>query len=104
MICPFLAIVSLVTFTLMSTVTASTHGATLTNCTDRASALAHLSKTYKEQPIAMGLASSGVVVEVLTDDKGLSWSIIVTLPSGVTCLVVVGESWEVLQLIPKEDL
>ena len=67
------------------------------NCTDRSSALSHLSKAYQEQPVAMGLASSGGVVEVLTDGKGSSWSIIVTLPSGVTCLVAAGEDWEALQ-------
>ena len=70
-----------------------------TSCTDRSSALSHLSKTYKEQPVAMGLASSGGVLEVLTNEKGSSWSIIVTMPRGVTCLVAAGEGWEALQPI-----
>jgi hypothetical protein len=70
-----------------------------TSCTDRSTALTHLSKNYKEQPVAMGLASSGGVVEVLTNDKGSSWSIIVTMPSGQTCLVASGEGWEALQPI-----
>ncbi len=47
----------------------------------------------------MGLASSGGVIEVLTNDKSSSWSIIVTMPSGVTCLVAAGEGWEALQPI-----
>jgi len=68
-----------------------------TNCTDRTSALSHLSKAYKEQPVAMGLASSGGIVEVLTNGEGTTWSIIVTMPSGVTCLVASGEGWEALQ-------
>lgn len=72
-----------------------------TNCTDRSSALSHLSKAYKEQPVAMGLASSGGIVEVLTDDQGTSWSIIVTLPTGVTCLVAAGEDWEALQPVAE---
>ena len=46
--------------------------------------------------MAMGLASSGGVVEVLTNDKGSSWSIIVTKPTGVTCLVTSGVGWEAL--------
>lgn len=69
------------------------------NCTDRTSALSHLSKAYKEQPVAMGLASSGGIVEVLTNGEGTTWSIIVTMPSGVTCLVASGEGWEALQPI-----
>ena len=68
-----------------------------TNCTDRSSAIKHLSGTYKEQPVAMGLASSGGVIEVLTNEQGTSWSIIVTLPTGVTCLVAAGEGWEAVQ-------
>jgi len=70
-----------------------------TNCTDRSSALKHLSAAYQEEPVAMGLASSGGVIEVLTNDKGTSWSIIVTMPSGVTCLVASGEGWEAVQPI-----
>lgn len=72
---------------------------TQNSCTDRTTALSHLSKNYQEEPVAMGLASSGGVVEVLTNDKGSSWSIIVTMPSGKTCLVASGEGWEALQPI-----
>ena len=73
-------------------------------CTDRSSALSHLSKAYEEQPVAMGLASSGGVVEVLTNEKGTSWSIIVTMPSGQTCLVAAGEGWEALQPVVSGKL
>ena len=70
---------------------------TPTNCTDRNSAISHLAKAYKEQPVAMGLASSGGVVEILTNEDGKTWSIIVTTPNGVTCLVAAGEGWEALE-------
>ncbi len=79
---------------------AAQHGQT--NCTDRSSAIKHLSKNYQEQPVAMGLASSGGVIEVLTNDKGSSWSIIVTLPTGVTCLVASGAGWEALQPVASD--
>ena len=45
----------------------------------------------------MGLASSGGVVEVVASEDGTSWSIIVTLPGGVTCLVASGEDWETIE-------
>ena len=73
------------------------------NCTDRASTLAHLSKNYKEQPVAIGLASAGGVVEILVSEDGKTWSIIVTLPSGITCMVAAGEDWEVLRPIWDEE-
>jgi hypothetical protein len=69
------------------------------SCTDRTTALSHLSKNYQEEPVAIGLATSGGIVEVLTNDKGSSWSIILTMPTGVTCLVASGEGWQALQPI-----
>lgn len=87
-----LTVVLALAFAIVAATTTRAH-AQQSNCTDRSNAISHLSKAYQEQPVAMGLASSGVV-EVLTDDQGSSWSIIVTLPSGVTCLVAAGEDWE----------
>lgn len=92
----------LAAFSLLSA-PASAQQLNLTNCTDRASALSYLSKAYKEQPVAVGLASSGGVVEVLTNEGGTSWSIIVTLPSGVTCLVAAGEDWQPIEVKPGKE-
>ncbi|MDA0786882.1 MAG: hypothetical protein O3B37_11405 [Proteobacteria bacterium] len=69
------------------------------SCTDRTSALTHLSKKYSEEPVAIGLASNGGVVEVLTDSAGSTWSIIITMPDGMACIVASGEHWEPLQPI-----
>lgn len=69
------------------------------SCTDRASALAHLSKKYSEAPVAIGLANNGGVVEVLTDSAGATWSIIITMPDGTACMVAAGEHWEPLRPI-----
>ena len=68
-------------------------------CGDRAKMITHLSATYAEQPIAMGLTSSGTVIEVLTSPSG-TWTFLVTEPSGRTCMVASGESWETLPIIP----
>lgn len=65
-------------------------------CTDRASALTHLSKKFSEEPVAIGLANNGGVVEVLTDTGGSTWSIIITMPNGLACIVAAGEHWEPL--------
>lgn len=42
----------------------------------------------------MGLASNGSVLEILTSRSGESWSILVTMPNGMTCLIASGENWE----------
>ncbi len=64
-------------------------------CVKRSLFLNHLSSNYQEAPIAMGLTSSGTVLEVVVSKSG-TWTIIVTLPNGVTCGVASGESWEKL--------
>jgi hypothetical protein len=69
------------------------------SCTDRASALTHLSKKYSEAPVAIGLANNGGEVEVLTDTAGWTWSIIITMTDGLACIVASGKHWEPLQPI-----
>ncbi|MDG2270583.1 MAG: hypothetical protein P8M28_09250 [Alphaproteobacteria bacterium] len=64
------------------------------SCTDRNAAVTHLAKKYQEQPVAIGLASNGGVFEVLTNDAGSTWSIIVTMSDGTSCMVAAGEHWE----------
>ena len=63
-------------------------------CTDRMAALTHLSKKYAEAPVAMGLASNGGVLEVLSNDSGRTWTILLTMPSGMSCMLATGEDWE----------
>lgn len=68
-------------------------------CTDRDSAVTHLSSKYREHTVALGLASNGGVLELLTDEAGKTWSIIVTTPDGLSCMVANGEYWEPVQPI-----
>ena len=44
----------------------------------------------------MGLASNGSIVELTKSDKG-TWTILLTNPRGVTCLIAAGEYWEILK-------
>ena len=50
--------------------TASAQSMTPTVCADRTQALIHLSGKYSEAPVAMGLASNGGIVEVLSSKIG----------------------------------
>jgi hypothetical protein len=62
-------------------------------CNDRTHVLELLAKKYKEAPIAAGVTNSGGLIEVLSDGKGGTWTIIVTTPQGMSCLVAAGEGW-----------
>jgi hypothetical protein len=69
-------------------------------CTERADVVTHLGKKFSEAPVALGVASNGGVVEVLTNESGESWTIIITMPNGMTCMLASGENWEAIPLIP----
>lgn len=65
-------------------------------CTDRGTVLGHLSTEYSEAPVGMGIANNGGVIEILSSEAGKSWTIILTMPNGTTCMIAAGESWESL--------
>lgn len=73
-------------------------------CKERSEVLAQLSTGYKEAPTAMGLASNGALIEVLTStEDGRTWTIIITQPNGVSCVMATGESWQNLQVAMNVD-
>ena len=71
-------------------------------CNNRDNVLALLAKKYKETPIAAGVTNTGGLVEVLTDIRSGTWTIIVTTPQGVSCLVAAGEGWRNMEQIALE--
>ncbi len=64
-------------------------------CGGRDSVSEKLQASYDEQPTAIGLASSGSVLEIFTSPTG-TWTIVMTQPDGVSCLMAVGEHWEAM--------
>ncbi len=61
-------------------------------CGAREALLERLSSRYEEQPVSLGVTATGSLLEVLASPSG-SWTIIVTIPNGPTCLVSSGEGW-----------
>jgi hypothetical protein len=70
----------------------STPAAAQNVCGPRDDILELLGNRYAETSTAVGLASSGGVIEVLTSDDGGTWTIVVTMPDGTSCVVVSGEA------------
>ncbi len=62
-------------------------------CGERSGVIKTLAKAYKENPTAMGLAAGGGMLEVFSSPAG-SWTILVTQPTGTSCIVAAGEEWE----------
>ncbi|MEX0348759.1 MAG: hypothetical protein AB3N15_04980 [Paracoccaceae bacterium] len=66
------------------------------NCAPRDTVLQRLSETYGESRRGIGLVQQGSVMEVFSSDETGTWTITVTLPNGMTCLVASGQSYETL--------
>lgn len=62
-------------------------------CLPREAALALLADRFKESRVGLGIAANNMVVEVFASESG-AWTITVTRPDAMTCLVASGESWE----------
>lgn len=71
------------------------------NCIPRERAVRELHTKYSETAVAMGISNSGAVVELFATENGSTWTVIVTLPSGLTCALSAGEDWETL---PKQPI
>ena len=75
------------------------------NCAPRAQVVERLSSKYGESRQSIGLGSNNAVVEVFASLETGTWTITVTMVSGVTCLVASGQAFEELAeaLPPKGD-
>ena len=65
-----------------------------TICGKRADVLSQLSGRWSEAPVAMGLKDDGSVLEIVAAADGATWTVLVTYPSGSSCVVATGERWE----------
>lgn len=63
-------------------------------CGKRADLLSQLAGRWSEAPVAMGLKDDGSMLEVVASADGSTWTVLVTHPSGASCVVATGERWE----------
>lgn len=62
-------------------------------CGERVEIVNALESGHQEQKTAAGLSGNGGLVELFTGVAG-SWTLLLTLPGGPTCLLGAGEAWE----------
>jgi hypothetical protein len=73
---------------------ASTVAAQGQNCGARTAVIERLAERYGESRQSIGMAPQGRVVEVFASLETGTWTITVTMPDGMTCLVASGQSFE----------
>lgn len=64
------------------------------NCGPRDNVVQQLTERYGETRRSLGMSSQDTVVETWASDRTGSWSIIVTMPNGISCLVASGVAFE----------
>lgn len=65
-------------------------------CGNRTQLVGALLRDYSEQPAFEALTADGRLMEVLTSENG-TWTVLLTSPTGRTCVVAAGTSWETLR-------
>lgn len=85
-------------------VTASTTPAAAQSpqCAAREAVVDRLATKFDEHPVSIGVTATGSLLEVLASPEG-TWTIIVTVPGGPTCLVSSGEGWHNTPVQVAED-
>ena len=68
-----------------------------TPCAKRNNVIDTLDSQYKESPRAIGLVSKEAVLEIFVSETG-TWTVVVTDPAGVSCVLAAGQSWEEIPL------
>jgi hypothetical protein len=77
------------------------------NCAPRESVIDRLADGFGETRQSVGLGANNVVVETFASSETGTWTITVTMPTGLTCLVASGQAFETASVAlpaPAPDL
>jgi hypothetical protein len=73
-------------------------------CAERATVVATLASQYQEKRRSMGLVSAKALAELFVSDARGTWTVIVTDPKGVSCVLAAGQNWtDIEPPIPGTD-
>lgn len=64
------------------------------NCAPREVVVERLATGYGEARQAIGLNANGAILEIFASAKTGTWSVAVTMPNGIMCLMASGENFE----------
>ncbi len=63
-------------------------------CADRDQVVAQLEERYGETLQSLGLHQNNALVEVYASEETGTWTILLTRPDGLTCLIAAGQMWD----------
>lgn len=69
-------------------------------CGARAQIVEQLKTKYKEAPQAVGIVSDNGVAELFVSEKG-TWTMLMTLAGGKSCIIAAGHSWDAVPTLAR---
>ncbi len=63
-----------------------------------------LHRNFSETPVAIAIASNGSLIELYAKRDKSSWTLVMTRPSGLSCVLVAGEEWNELPTREEERI
>lgn len=84
---------------------ATGHAFAAPSCAPREALTGHLAERFGETRRGVGTAMRGARLVEIYASEGGSWSIVVTDPRGISCLLATGEGWEAtLEALPPDGI
>ncbi len=63
-------------------------------CAPRDEVTGQLALTYSETPFGIGVVGPAAVMEIWISPDGATWSVLITRPDGVSCLIGAGTNFQ----------
>ena len=74
------------------------------SCGQREQIVAKLSSGYKETILGQGLTATGTLIEVIVNKETGTWTVIMSWPTGRSCVLSTGENWEDAIRVAEQDV
>jgi hypothetical protein len=75
---------------------AQDRGMPFSTCGEQAYVTGYLRDQFQEVPVSLGLQADGRMLQVFASEDTGSWTMVSTTANGTSCIVAVGEAWQVL--------
>jgi hypothetical protein len=63
-----------------------------------------LDRNFLEAPVAIAIANNGALIELYAKRDKSSWTLVMTRPGGLSCVLVAGEEWNDLRKREEERI
>ena len=73
-------------------------------CAPRVDIVEKLKEKYGEDQRGLGLGGKKSVIELWSSEKTGTWTIVMTRPSGVTCILAAGDTWMEAPPVPEPEI